>query len=286
MKKYDTLLKIIIIALCIGSAFFIQSVGDDILVMHSNNTCRQIYLRADEILKKEADERERIGMQSDIAISRVLDQINANMSEEYWLFETQRKTKGPLSLDIYVDDIENIEHIVVVPLDKVAFVNEKGDEYYFIYITEYNVLNGNIKELAATEGRYLDSWDNFQTTLNEMERIRKCTLNYVKTIENYEWPQAKQPRYKLEDLQSTKIYQDFELCINKQFYFPTGAEIYLGLWNGYSNRVRLMYRTLGSDEKIHYYSTEMNLDGQRCNFVNEVTEEIYERFKLISVKMM
>ena len=47
-----------------------------------------------------------------------------------------------------------------------------------------------------------------------------------------------------------------------------------------------MYRTLGSDEKIHYYSTEMNLDGQRCNFVNEVTEEIYERFKLISVKMM
>ena len=138
MKKYDTLLKIIIIALCIGSAFFIQSVGDDILVMHSNNTCRQIYLRADEILKKEADERERIGMQSDIAINRLLDQINANMSEEYWLFETQRKTKGPLSLDIYVDDIENIEHIVVVPLDKVAFVNEKGDEYYFIYITEYN----------------------------------------------------------------------------------------------------------------------------------------------------
>lgn len=58
------------------------------------------------------------------------------------------------------------------------------------------------------------------------------------------------------------------------------------MWNGYSNRVRLMYRTLGSDEKIHYYSTEMNLDGQRCNFVNEVTEEIYERFKLISVKMM
>ena len=99
-----------------GSAFFIQSVGDDILVIHSNNTCRQIYTRADEILKKEADERERIRMQPDIAISRLLDQINANMSEEYWLFETQRKTKGSLSLDIYVDDIENIEHFVVVPL--------------------------------------------------------------------------------------------------------------------------------------------------------------------------
>ena len=90
----------------------------------------------------------------------------------------------------------------------------------------------------------------------------------------------------MEDLQSTYIYQNFDLCMERQLNFSEDSEVYLGLWNGYSNSVRMMYKVLEQDGENHYYSTEMNLDGQRCNFINEVSEERYERFQLIAVQMM
>lgn len=285
MKKQNVIISIIIIVTCISGIFTINFNTRNILKIQSDSIYKQVYSKTDNVLKKIEEENEK-RKKLDMLISKLLSQISANMSEEYWLFETQKKTREMVSLDIYVDNAENIKNFAVVPSDKLIVLNEKGEELCFFNILHYTVTDGNIEGLWTTTGRDLRFREEIETALKDIEKVIDCKLNYVKTIENYEWPQAKQPRYKLEDLQSTKIYQDFELCINKQFYFPTGAEIYLGLWNGYSNRVRMMYRTLGSDEKIHYYSTEMNLDGQRCNFVNEVTEEIYERFKLISVKMM
>ena len=147
-------------------------------------------------------------------------------------------------------------------------------------------MDGSIEGLTERNGRYVDSRDEIKTALEKIEKIIGKKLNYVKTIEEYEWPQAKQPEYKVEDLQSTYIYQNFDLCMERQLNFSEDSEVYLGLWNGYSNSVRMMYKVLEQDGENHYYSTEMNLDGQRCNFINEVSEERYKRFQLIAVQMM
>ena len=284
MKKQYILLGFVIIV-SIGAVFQAQVCPKKVSIPFIGIE-KQLNTKTANALKRLTEEEEEKRKQLDATISRLLTQIDKNMSEEYWLWGTQRKTEDIIALDIYVNDIENLEHIVLIPSEKVAFLNGKGDEIYFFYIIEYGVLDGSIEGLVARHGRYVDSRDEIKTALEDIERIIGKKLNYVKTIEEYEWPQAKQPEYKVEDLQSTYIYQNFDLCMERQLNFSEDSEVYLGLWNGYSNRVRMMYKVLEQDGENHYYSTEMNLDGQRCNFINEVSEERYKRFQLIAVQMM
>ena len=56
---------------------------------------------------------------------------------------------------------------------------------------EYGVLDGSIEGLTERNGRYVDSRDEIKTALEKIEKIIGKKLNYVKTIEEYEWPQAK-----------------------------------------------------------------------------------------------
>lgn len=285
MKKQYILLGFVIITVSIGAVFQAQVCPKKVLTPFIGIE-KQLNTKTANALKRLTEEEEEKRKQLDATISRLLTQIDKNMSEEYWLWGTQEKTEGVTALDIYVNDIENLEHIVLIPSEKVAFLNGKGDEISFFYIMEYGVLDGSIEGLTERNGRYVDSRDEIKTALEKIEKIIGKKLNYVKTIEEYEWPQAKQPEYKVEDLQSTYIYQNFDLCMERQLNFSEDSEVYLGLWNGYSNSVRMMYKVLEQDGENHYYSTEMNLDGQRCNFINEVSEERYERFQLIAVQMM
>ncbi|MCI9479907.1 MAG: hypothetical protein HFI21_13045, partial [Lachnospiraceae bacterium] len=207
MKKQNVIISIIIIVTCISGIFTINFNTRNILKIQSDSIYKQVYSKTDNVLKKIEEENEK-RKKLDMLISKLLSQISANMSEEYWLFETQKKTREMVSLDIYVDNAENIKNFAVVPSDKLIVLNEKGEELCFFNILHYTVTDGNIEGLWTTTGRDLRFREEIETALKDIEKVIDCKLNYVKTIENYEWPQAKQPRYKLEDLQSTKIYQD------------------------------------------------------------------------------
>lgn len=143
-----------------------------------------------EEAKPEARER-HIYNKLDMNIAKLLTQIHANMSEEYWLWGTERKTEEKLSLDIYINGTENIEDIVIIPLDKLTFFNEKGDELCFYNVIHYAVVNGNIEGLSMTTGRDLRFKEDVQRVLKDIEKIIDGKLNYAGTIEGYEWPQAK-----------------------------------------------------------------------------------------------
>lgn len=286
MKKQIILLTVLLIVAFMSGFLIIRFSNKHKLRIVSNEISTQVYVKTDDILKKLSKEEKEKRKQLDMNIAKLLTQIHANMSEEYWLWGTERKTEEKLSLDIYINGTENIEDIVIIPLDKLTFFNEKGDELCFYNVIHYAVVNGNIEGLSMTTGRDLRFKEDVQRVLKDIEKIIDGKLNYAGTIEGYEWPQAKQPEYKVEDLQSTYIYQNFDLCMERQLNFSEDSEVYLGLWNGYSNRVRMMYKVLEQDGENHYYSTEMNLDGQRCNFINEVSEERYKRFQLIAVQMM
>ncbi|MEH2954804.1 hypothetical protein VV089_17735 [Candidatus Merdisoma sp. JLR.KK011] len=59
----------------------------------------------------------------------------------------------------------------------------------------------------------------------------------------------------------------------------------LGLWNGYSQEIRLMYKMKSNKGNTNYYMTEIGLDGSVRGYINEATKDVYERFKQISIKM-
>ena len=61
--------------------------------------------------------------------------------------------------------------------------------------------------------------------------------------------------------------------------------MYLGLWNGYSQEIRLMYKMKSNKGNTNYYMTEIGLDGSVRGYINEATKDVYERFKQISIKM-
>ena len=50
MKKWDILLKTIVIAICMACVFFIRLTNNDILVIQPNSICNQIYTITNEIL--------------------------------------------------------------------------------------------------------------------------------------------------------------------------------------------------------------------------------------------
>ena len=91
----------------------------------------------------------------------------------------------------------------------------------------------------------------------------------------------------MEDLKNTEIYQNFDILIKERggFEFSSNVEVCLGLWNGYSEEIRMMYKIIKSNSDIYYYDTVIGLDGGRNESINETTKDVYERFKLISVKM-
>lgn len=190
MKKQYILLGFVIITVSIGAVFQAQVCPKKVLTPFIGIE-KQLNTKTANALKRLTEEEEEKRKQLDATISRLLTQIDKNMSEEYWLWGTERKTEEKLSLDIYINGTENIEDIVIIPLDKLTFFNEKGDELCFYNVIHYAVVNGNIEGLSMTTGRDLRFKEDVQRVLKDIEKIIDGKLNYAGTIEGYEWPQAK-----------------------------------------------------------------------------------------------
>ena len=241
----------------------------------------QIIVEVQKILKEKKEDQ-------DEAIKKLITQIDANLAEGYWLFgfDAQHRPVGKTYVEIYVDNLEEIGLIALIS-PSINTDSNTGVEQCYFYTTVYAVSEGNSENLFAFRQSYSNSLEEAREVLEIEESITQKEYIYVDTMETHEWPQPKHQDYRIEELKSTDIYQNFDVLIreNGGFYFSPETEVYLGLWNGYSKEVRMMYAMKAKDGNTYYYMVHIGLDGSIRGYINQYTEEIYERFKMISVKM-
>lgn len=293
MKKFFFLV-IFIICLSFVINYSIHCINEEtnsLLVAGSNK-----YIMA-EIQKISKEEMETIETQKilsenreslDVIIKRLLAQIDANMAENYWLFGYDDKhiPTGRTSMEIYVDDLEEISYIAIITFGSELSFNVEGVSYRFC-TTIYAVFEGNAENLFSLRHSYSNSLEEAREALKLEENITQRKYIYVDTMESYEWLQPQYQEYRLEDLERTEIYRNFDVLIQQKggFYFLPETEVYLGLWNGYSQETRIMYKIETNNGGTNYYMAEIGLDGTRRGYINITTKDVYERFKLIAVKM-
>ena len=275
MKKYFFLfLFIIFVSIFIG--FHVYHDGNDEFSKILIGTIdKQIIVKSEKVLEKIEKEREAI-------INRLLAQIDANLAEEYWLYGYENRRTGKTWIEVYADDLEDMHYLAIISSGKESFFESER-----FYVEIYFISNGNVKNLHASSCSYCSSLEEARDALEFQEKIKGREFIYISTIESYKWPEPKSQEYRLEDLKNTEIYQNFDILIKERggFDFSSNVEVCLGLWNGYSEEIRMMYKIIKSNSDIYYYDTVIGLDGGRNESINETTKDVYERFKLISVKM-
>lgn len=69
------------------------------------------------------------------------------------------------------------------------------------------------------------------------------------------------------------------------FRFNADSEVYLGLWNGHSENVRMAWKWIDSSGEARYSVTRLDMNGTRSGMIDEIDKEIFEKFKGISVRM-
>ena len=62
-------------------------------------------------------------------------------------------------------------------------------------------------------------------------------------------------------------------------------EVYLGLWNGRSDKIRMAWKWADRFGETRYSITALDMQGPRAGLIDEIDEEIFEKFKIISVRM-
>ena len=218
----------------------------------------------------------------DELIKKLLAQMDANLAEEYWLYDYKSRIYGETCLELYADNAEDMHYLAILSSGKETFIETER-----FYTEIYFISEGNIHNLYASWGVCCSTLDEAKRALELQEEILERKFIYIDTIESYEWPQPKRRESYCGDLEASEIYQNFDVLVKERggFDFPEGTEVYLGLWNGYSEETRMMYKMTQSDGTCRYYDAILGLDGGRCGSINETTEDVYERFKMISVKM-
>lgn len=242
--------------------------------------------------KKETEEIQKTSSENeetlDIIIKKLLTQNDANLAEGYWLFgyDDKHRPTGKTCMEIYVDDLDEISYIAVITFGSEIFSDVEEETYKFCTAI-YAVFEENIENLFSLRHSYSNSLEEAREVLEMEEKIAQRKYIYVDTVESYEWPDPKYQGYTLEDMETLEIYRSFDVLIkeNGGFYFLPETEVYLGLWNGYSQEIRLMYKMKSNKGNTNYYMTEIGLDGSVRGYINEATKDVYERFKQISIKM-
>lgn len=258
------------------------------LIIEEEQRQKELVVEEEQIQKEltieEAQRRKEIMLQ-------FTSQINQSLSEGYWLYDRRDNIPfGVTPLEFYVDSLDDIKTLVVISSAKhSAIVSETGEETIvtFFYVTKYRVFNQNIIDLESNGQTYWHSWEESRESLKEIEQSLDTELIYFGTIDSYEWPKAKKPEYKLEDLESLEVYQNFYTYIEERagFRFNADSEVYLGLWNGRSETVEMTYKWIDSSGEARYSVARLYMDGTRSGMIDEIDKEVFEKFKGISVRM-
>lgn len=218
-------------------------------------------------------------------------QIKQNLSEGYWLYGRRNNIPfGVAPLEFYVDSLDDIKILVAISSAKSSIiVAETGEEMLLthFYVNKYRVSNTNILDLDSNGETQWYSLGEARASLKEIEQSLEIELVYFGTLESYEWPKARKPEYEMKDLESLDVYQNFYLHMQKRagFTFTGEHEVYLGLWNGRSDKIRMAWKWADRFGETRYSITALDMQGTRAGLIDEIDEEIFEKFKIISVRM-
>lgn len=218
-------------------------------------------------------------------------QVDQNLSEMYWLYDMKDNIPfGETPLEFYADSLDDIKTLVIISSGKNSVIeSETGEEVVMtcFYVKKYRVCKGKILDLISNGETHWHSWEESRESLKEIEQSLDTELIYFGTIDSYEWPKAKKPEYKLEDLESLEVYQNFYTYIEERagFRFNADSEVYLGLWNGHSENVRMAWKWIDSSGEAGYSVARLDMNGTRSGMIDEIDKEVFEKFKGISVRM-
>ena len=94
----------------------------------------------------------------DELIKKLLAQMDANLAEEYWLYDYKSRRYGETCLELYADNAEDMHYLAILSSGKETFIETER-----FYTEIYFISEGNIHNLYA-------SWGVCCSTLDEAKR--------------------------------------------------------------------------------------------------------------------